>query len=63
MANRTKQVSIKCPDCGSLISYVVDSRAENGERIYRRRRCLNGHRFSTEERVVNLSRNNPEQRK
>lgn len=39
-----------CPTCQKQ-TRVLDSRFRDGE-VYRRRRCKNGHRFSTLERVV-----------
>lgn len=46
---------VRCPhhDCGTLLSDVVDSRAKGGT-VVRRRRCINGHTFITQE-VVMLS--------
>lgn len=41
---------LDCPECGSPTD-VMDSRPRSGE-IRRRRRCKNGHRFSTKEIVI-----------
>lgn len=45
---------MKCPECGTKLHEVNDSR-KRGNEIYRRRECFNGHRFSTLETVVQLS--------
>jgi transcriptional regulator NrdR family protein len=40
---------MKCPEC-SMPTYVIDTRAIHEETtVYRRRRCVNGHRFTTHE--------------
>lgn len=41
-------LALPCPECGSNQSRVTDSRA-NETGIRRRRQCINGHRFSTQE--------------
>ena len=45
---------MKCPECGTKLHEVNDSR-KRGNEIYRRRECFNGHRFSTLETVVQLN--------
>ncbi len=42
--------SLPCPECGVLISGVLDSRA-NPAYTRRRRLCSNGHRFTTHEMI------------
>ncbi len=39
---------MKCPECGSTKSKVLDSR-ERDYHVYRRRECQNKHRFATYE--------------
>lgn len=39
---------MKCPECSSTKSKVLDSR-ERDFYVYRRRECRNGHRFATYE--------------
>jgi transcriptional repressor NrdR len=49
--------AVRCPQCSSLADRVVDSRAaEEGASIRRRRECLVcGHRFTTYERLEEVS--------
>lgn len=42
------------PGCDSLLSDVYDSRPKGGT-IFRKRRCINGHAFVTQEVVVELT--------
>jgi transcriptional regulator NrdR family protein len=43
--------SLRCPECGVMApSVVTDTRmSRDGLRIRRRRKCSNGHRFTTYE--------------
>lgn len=43
-----------CPKCGSDESSVFDSRPNAAGRIWRRRECPNGHRYTTHEAVVGV---------
>lgn len=45
-----RTVGIACPKCGSVYSDVTLTRHSDGY-IYRRRECLNGHKYTTYERV------------
>lgn len=42
---------LKCPTCGTATSGVIETRLRESH-IYRRRRCYNGHTFTTKESVV-----------
>lgn len=42
---------MKCPYCSTPDTRVIDTR-ETAEGIRRRRECVNGHRFTTHERVA-----------
>ena len=43
---------LACPECGSLINSVIDSRANLAhDKLRRRRECENGHRFRTYETI------------
>jgi transcriptional regulator NrdR family protein len=42
---------MKCPECKAWTE-VLESRPREKGSKYRRYRCANGHRFSTEERTV-----------
>jgi len=45
---------LKCPECGSEMSEVIDTRrAAGGDGIRRRRRCEKGHRYTTKEAIFN----------
>lgn len=51
-------MSFPCPDCGKPTG-VIDSRARcdsNGPMIARRRKCPNGHRFTTYELTATTKR-------
>lgn len=41
---------MKCPVCSSTLNQVVETRVR-GAYVYRRRRCFNGHLFTTHERI------------
>lgn len=41
-----------CPECGSERSLVLDSRCEKRRERLRKRRCQNGHRYSTVETAL-----------
>lgn len=44
--------TIACPECGNRRCEVIDSREiKEGDTIRRRRKCENGHRFTTKERI------------
>jgi transcriptional regulator NrdR family protein len=44
---------MKCPDCGTKVFEVLETRTRKTDRtIVRRKECGNGHRFTTEERIV-----------
>ena len=48
-----KPSDISCPECGTDKSGVVDTSGRPDKKhIRRRRECSNGHRFTTEERIV-----------
>jgi len=43
---------MNCPECGAWSS-VKETRSGQAKKMYRRRReCANGHKFTTEERIV-----------
>ena len=43
---------MNCPECGAWSS-VKETRSDQAKTNYRRRReCANGHKFTTEEKVV-----------
>lgn len=46
MKLRDRVDGLPCPVCGTRVLAVTDSRGRGG-RIWRRRMCANGHRFST----------------
>ena len=50
MSLATEKGGLKCPACGTHLNNVVDTRAVK-DKILRRRRCFNGHLFSTEEKI------------
>jgi transcriptional regulator NrdR family protein len=44
---------VKCPECGTRVFDVLETRIrKRDEVIVRRKECGNGHRFTTEERIV-----------
>lgn len=44
---------MKCPDCGTKVFDVLETRTRQRDGvIVRRKECGNGHRFTTEERIV-----------
>jgi transcriptional regulator NrdR family protein len=44
---------MKCPECGTKVFEVLETRTrKRDEVIVRRKECGNGHRFTTEERIV-----------
>ena len=44
---------MKCPECGTKVFDVLETRTRKKDGvIVRRKECGNGHRFTTEERVV-----------
>ena len=42
---------MKCPTCGAWVS-VLETRQKSDNSTYRRYECANGHRFTTNERIV-----------
>ena len=56
LVKRKDDLPMKCPYCGYEESKVIDSRpTDEGERIRRRRECLNcGKRFTTYEVIENV---------
>jgi transcriptional regulator NrdR family protein len=43
---------MNCPNCGAWSS-VKETRSDKAKTMYRRRReCANGHKFTTEEKIV-----------
>ena len=40
--------SVPCPTCESRRTWITNTRASK-DGLYRRRECVNGHRFNTEE--------------
>jgi transcriptional regulator NrdR family protein len=44
---------VKCPECGTRVFDVLETRTRKKDGvIVRRKECGNGHRFTTEERIV-----------
>ena len=44
---------VRCPECGTKVFDVLETRARKTDGvIVRRKECGNGHRFTTEERIV-----------
>ena len=44
---------MRCPECGTKVFDVLETRARKTDGvIVRRKECGNGHRFTTEERIV-----------
>lgn len=47
------RVGVRCPVCEDKRSVTLDSRGSvKGDRIRRRRVCINGHRYTTHETVL-----------
>jgi len=42
---------MKCPTCGAWLS-VLETRQKSDNSTYRRYECANGHRFTTNERIL-----------
>ena len=44
---------MRCPECGTKVFDVLETRTRKTDGvIVRRKACGNGHRFTTEERIV-----------
>jgi transcriptional regulator NrdR family protein len=53
---------MNCPECG-VWSSVKETRSDKKKTTYRRRReCANGHKFTTEEKVVDQIKNKLEEK-
>lgn len=51
--DRPRRESFLCPVCRDPMNAVLDSRQQReGTEIRRRRECVNGHRFTTYERIA-----------
>lgn len=51
-SSRADPLDIGCPHCAETDGDIVDSRSK-GKLVWRRRQCVNGHRWTTYEVNVN----------
>lgn len=55
-SNKSNSIGIQCPICSTVFTDVIDS-IKGDNNISRRRKCKNGHRFTTVEIVARIKNN------